>query len=138
MGSEDDNANITGGYSAVSTNGGNEIPLKEGIPNGDMGKHASNYSDGDQQSNDDYELLNQQEFDERYDGGLRPTKGLGETLSDLKDDCECSGKCIKKKVTGLIPFLKIPQYYNMKEDFVNDLIAGLTVGIMQIPMGKSL
>ena len=83
------------------------------------------------------ELLNQAEFDERYDVSPRPSKTLRESLRDTVADCECSGRCVKKKVTGLFPFLKIPMYYTMPTDFVNDLIAGLTVGVMQIPQGKT-
>ena len=84
------------------------------------------------------ELLNQAEFDERYDVSPRPSKTLRESLRDTVADCECSGRCVKKKVTGLFPFLKIPMYYTMPTDFVNDLIAGLTVGVMQIPQGKTI
>ena len=83
------------------------------------------------------ELLNQAEFDERYDVSPRPSKTLRESLRDTVADCECSGRCVKKKVTGLFPFLKIPMYYTMPTDFVNDLIAGLTVGVMQIPQGEA-
>lgn len=81
------------------------------------------------------EQCNQLDFDEMQSAGVRPTKTLRESMREFASSCECSGRCLKKKVTGLFPFLKIPKFYSMPDDLINDVIAGLTVGIMQIPQG---
>ena len=83
----------------------------------------------------DRDQMNQLEFDEMQGAGARPTTTLKESMRDFAKNCECSGRCIKKKITGMFPFLKIPKFYSMPDDLINDTIAGITVGIMQIPQG---
>jgi hypothetical protein len=44
--------------------------------------------------------------------------------------------CIKNYSLKRVPFFEWIIKYNIKEDLLKDLIAGLTVGIIQIPQGK--
>ena len=39
---------------------------------------------------------------------------------------------------SLFPFIKILREYHIKDDLVNDIVAGLTIGVMHIPQGNSL
>lgn len=40
-----------------------------------------------------------------------------------------------KMLRGKVPIINVIQNYNWKEDILSDIVAGLTVGIMQIPQG---
>lgn len=51
--------------------------------------------------------------------------------------CECSKKCWKEKLYQYLPFIAIMKAYSPRDDLFGDIIAGLTVGIMNIPQGKS-
>ena len=82
------------------------------------------------------DLLNQQEFDEEFKAAERPYKSLRQFFSEMKSGCECNSRCFKKKMCNLFPIVKLPKYYDMPDDLINDTIAGLTVGIMQIPQGE--
>lgn len=48
----------------------------------------------------------------------------------------CQPKAIAGIFTSLLPILQWLPRYNWKEDFICDLIAGVTVGIMVVPQGK--
>jgi len=49
--------------------------------------------------------------------------------------CSCSGGRGKKLCEKLFPFLRIYRKYKWKIDLPSDVIAGITVGIMQLPQG---
>lgn len=51
--------------------------------------------------------------------------------------CDCSKVCWKKTIVGMLPFIGIMKNYSPRDDITGDIIAGLTVGIMNIPQGKS-
>ena len=86
----------------------------------------------------DRRYLNQDEFDEEYDAVERPHKSVRDFVSYFCNGCECSGHSIKKKMCALFPILQLPKYYKVPGDLISDLIAGLTVGIMHVPQGKSI
>lgn len=48
--------------------------------------------------------------------------------------CSNKRKCIEK----VLPFLRIYRKYKIRTDLPNDVIAGFTVGIMQLPQGQFL
>ena len=50
---------------------------------------------------------------------------------------KCSKTCLKKSLLSTFPFLKIMREYAPLKDLPSDVIAGVTVGIMQIPQGES-
>ncbi|XP_061163701.1 prestin-like isoform X1 [Saccostrea echinata] len=52
-----------------------------------------------------------------------------------KNLVNCSNK--KKCVEKVLPFLRIYRKYKIKTDLPNDVIAGFTVGIMQLPQGMA-
>ena len=47
----------------------------------------------------------------------------------------CAGTNKKKMFAKLLPLLRIYRKYKIKTDLPNDVIAGFTVGIMQLPQG---
>ena len=67
--------------------------------------------------------------DQRY------SKSAKERLWGLRNKCACSVQCTKSFFFGILPFIRIMKDYNIKTDLVSDILAGLTVGIMQIPQG---
>ena len=49
----------------------------------------------------------------------------------------CNKKRAKNCINSMVPSYRIMKKYQWKTDFVADIICGLTVGIMQLPQGKS-
>lgn len=49
-------------------------------------------------------------------------------------NCSNKRKCLEK----VLPFLRIYRKYKIRTDLPNDVIAGFTVGIMQLPQGRIL
>ncbi|KAJ8302085.1 hypothetical protein KUTeg_021072 [Tegillarca granosa] len=65
---------------------------------------------------------------------------LKEKWRSFKDSIpkkKCTMKCCKSFFYELFPFINIMQNYSMRKYLLADLIAGLTVGIIHIPQGKS-
>lgn len=52
--------------------------------------------------------------------------------------CSCSGDGLVKGVQKTIPFIRIMKKYKPRTDLPNDIIAGFTVGVMQLPQGRSM
>jgi hypothetical protein len=48
----------------------------------------------------------------------------------------CNKKRVKETCLGMLPVVNIMRKYNVKTDLINDIIAGLTVGVMQLPQGE--
>ncbi|GFR97427.1 sulfate transporter-like [Elysia marginata] len=55
---------------------------------------------------------------------------LGERV---RDNLYCSNRRLWKLLTTYIPVVKFLRYYKLRDSAVNDIIAGLTVGILHIP-----
>lgn len=51
---------------------------------------------------------------------------------------ECSRTCASKAMHEIFPFIRIMRRYSIKRNLLQDVVAGLTVGIMHIPQGRLL
>lgn len=49
-----------------------------------------------------------------------------------------SRDCFMKSIASLFPFVSIMQQYKIRSDLINDVMAGLIVGVMNIPQGTSI
>jgi hypothetical protein len=81
-------------------------------------------------------VYSQQYFDEGFQPQRPPKKTIKDRLKEKKEACVCSLQCFKLILFRFLPFLDIMSKYDMRENAVSDILAGLTVGIMQIPQSK--
>ncbi|KAK3606365.1 hypothetical protein CHS0354_042001 [Potamilus streckersoni] len=63
---------------------------------------------------------------------------LREVFCDqFKKCCLCSKERCNRIIDKILPCYKVLRKYKVKEDLPNDIICGLTVGIMQLPQGMA-
>jgi hypothetical protein len=119
------------------------------VPSTQYITHHPGDSDGDgmssDETDDDFQLLRvnvhrpvytQEEFDKDNQHHARHHKTFKDWMIVKKKRNNCSGECFKRNLYKFLPFTKIMQHYNLKRDLVNDLISGLTVGVMHLPQGE--
>lgn len=75
------------------------------------------------------------QFDAKYKKDAPPAKGFTKHVSNRIKKCFTKQECINT-LNSNFPFIRMLKKYKVKEDLVNDIIAGMTVGIMQIPQGE--
>lgn len=54
----------------------------------------------------------------------------------LKNACSCDTAARKDFLHNMFPFFKVMRKYKWRSMLVNDIVAGLTVGVMLLPQGK--
>ena len=79
-------------------------------------------------------IYTQDKFDEGYDE-QGPEKFDFKAKARKCFTCDCSIACWKDFFYRLFPFIGIMKNYSPREDLQGDIVAGLTVGIMNIPQG---
>ena len=79
-----------------------------------------------------YTRLN--EFEKRYrkDANPKTVREIGRRW--LRN--ACSKRCLQNSLLNNFPFIRIMREYAPLRDLPSDVIAGVTVGIMQIPQGE--
>lgn len=80
-------------------------------------------------------IYSQKRFDEGFEGGYRPTYTVRDMVRQKVNKMECSKKCTTGFIYMVFPFLRILKGYSVRSDLMNDIVSGLTVGIMHIPQG---
>ena len=60
---------------------------------------------------------------------------LERTRQDVSK-CSCSKSSFQQMLSSYIPIINVIQEYNVKKDLAAEIIAGITVAIMQIPQGN--
>ena len=83
-------------------------------------------------------VYTQAHFDEIMNPEPKPRKTVRERIDNSKSKCQCSATCVRKALSKVFPFVRTLRGYSLREDFVSDLVAGLTVGIMHIPQGEGV
>ncbi|OWF37231.1 solute carrier family 26 member 10-like isoform X2 [Mizuhopecten yessoensis] len=66
-----------------------------------------------------------------------PTSIAKQCKEQVSSMCACTSERRKKFCHKLLPFIKMYQKYNWKLDLPSDIIAGFTVGIMQLPQSMA-
>lgn len=65
-----------------------------------------------------------------------PDPGLLESLrTKVKETCSCSGGCVVSAVKARVPILSWLPNYDVRSSLLGDVVAGVTVAIMNIPVG---
>ena len=78
------------------------------------------------------------DFRRDYKRPDQPSPSVGEAIKhELVSRCSCDKEKQKKFWHKRFPVCRILQKYKLKDDLPNDIISGLTVGIMQLPQGMS-
>jgi hypothetical protein len=80
-------------------------------------------------------VFNQLQFDADFDVTGIQHKSASQHITSASSKCHCNSRCIKKSFLGFFPFIPIMKAYNIRAELVNDIIGGLTVGVMHIPQG---
>lgn len=80
-------------------------------------------------------VFNQPQFDADFDVTGIQHKSASQHITSASSKCHCNSRCIKKNFLGFFPFIPIMKAYNIRAELVNDIIGGLTVGVMHIPQG---
>lgn len=75
-------------------------------------------------------------FERRYKIKHQSTETTFECCKKNFMKC-CSIRQIKRGFIASFPFIQLIKNYKLRKYLANDIIAGMTVGIMQIPQGKT-
>ncbi|XP_046331288.2 prestin-like isoform X1 [Haliotis rufescens] len=104
---------------------------------------TDNYNHGGPDGGSEYvsirrPLYKTQTFRNQFMKTSSTQKSVGEAVKQkARDACACTPSKRKKCLFSFLPFLKIMSKYKWRSDLPNDIIAGLTVGIMQLPQGMA-
>lgn len=139
---DDEEESINGGrYYGSSASGNYYRPLLRSESDGSSGPAGAAAKKGSKSKRakraTQPTLLTQTLFDARY-RFTRPksSRSLRQYLCLLQDAVP-SRRCLVDSVLGFFPFIGIMREYQWRSDLMSDTIAGLTVGIMNIPQGMA-
>lgn len=80
------------------------------------------------------EVLNEKELNDAFEfKSVENENVLASATNYIKKYYKPSGGCMANYIQARLPVINLIRNYNLKQDFVKDLIAGLIVGIVQIP-----
>ena len=80
--------------------------------------------------------VNQEKFDEIHESTTRKRPLVADRFRKWGSRLKCSGRCVGSTIVDHLPFIRVLRHYDVKNDLLSDIVAGLTVGIMNIPQGK--
>ena len=86
----------------------------------------------------DRRVYSETEFNSKWTPKKTPKPSASQRIGGCcRETCACSGACWRDAIYQYLPFIRIMKKYNIKRDLVGDVVAGITVGIMQIPQGRT-
>lgn len=85
----------------------------------------------------DRPIFNQQKLDEGFGTRSRPQGSIKASFKKAFSKIAVSKACGKNLLYSIFPFISMLRTYNIKSDLPNDVVSGLTVGIMHIPQGMA-
>ena len=107
------------------------VPTQNGGP-------VEPYRDVSSQMAVDREVYSETKLSSQYTAKKTPKPTVPQRAGDIfKETCACSGACLRDAVYKYLPFIRIMKKYKLKTDLVGDIVAGITVGIVQIPQGRT-
>lgn len=80
-------------------------------------------------------ISSQKDFDDTFVVNEWPAPTVRQVLDRKWSKWKCSRPCLKGRLYSTFPFINILRNYNIRQDIMGDIVAGLTVGIMHIPQG---
>lgn len=86
-------------------------------------------------ASDEPKLYQANKFRREYRQGPKDHTIKDTFCTNCDSMCSCSGEQIKKAFLKTVPFINIMKKYKPRTDLPNDIIAGFTVGVMQLPQG---
>ncbi|KAK3583260.1 hypothetical protein CHS0354_011146, partial [Potamilus streckersoni] len=78
-------------------------------------------------------VLSEPKFEELFSKPDVRSFSLVDSARKVCSRCTCSSKCVKSFLMETFPFVRIMRKYSLKNDLINDIISGLTVGVMNLP-----
>lgn len=84
----------------------------------------------------DRSVYNELQFSRNFKKPFKDER-IGARIRGFFLEVKCSRSTLAKFIFAVIPVLRWLPKYNLKKDLVRDMAGGLTVGIMQIPQGRS-
>ena len=76
-------------------------------------------------------------FDRQYKKEETKPSTLLQVKSSISAKCVCTGECVRDKLFGLFPVVDIIKNYQWKGWLLSDIIAGLCVGVINIPQSMA-
>ena len=96
------------------------------------------YRDVSSQMAVDRQVYSENKLTSQYTAKKTPKPTVPQRASNIfRETCACSGACWRDAIYKYLPFVRIMKKYKIKRDLVGDIVAGITVGIVQIPQGKT-
>ena len=82
-------------------------------------------------------ILNDIEFNKKYQTKrIESDHIIKSGINHIKKHYKPSGECTKEFFLARFPILTWLLSYNLKENIANDIISGITIGIVHIPQSK--
>lgn len=83
-------------------------------------------------------ILNDIEFNKKYQTNRIESDNIVKSgIKHVSKHYKPSGECTKSFILARFPIFTWLLSYNLKENMVNDIISGITIGIVHIPQSKS-
>ena len=111
--------------------------VEQVLPEGPAGENME-YTQYHQPQHQASQVMKVREFEYHYRNPSKEDDSVRDRLQKavvLK--CSCSGKCLCDCVQDKFPVVEMIKTYKFKKNVMGDIIAGISVGVLQVPQGLS-